>query len=53
MQIKVETEGKKHGCCSVTKVVPDSLQPHGLQHARLPGPSLSPRVCSHLCPLSQ
>ena len=24
----------------------DSLWPHGLQHARLPCPSLSPRVCS-------
>ena len=29
-----------------------SLQPHGLQHARLPCPSLSPRVCSHSCPLN-
>ena len=28
----------------------DSLQPHRLQHTRLPCPSLSPRVCS--CPLS-
>ena len=28
-----------------------SLQPHGLQHARLPCPSLSPRVCSNSCPL--
>ena len=25
----------------------DSLQPHGLQHARLPCPSTSPRVCSN------
>ena len=31
-------------------VVCDSLQPHGLQHARLPCPSLSPRVCSNSCP---
>ena len=31
----------------------DSLQPRGLQHARLPCPSLSPRVCSNSCPLSQ
>ena len=31
----------------------DSLQPHELQHARLPCPSLSPRVCSNSCPLSQ
>ena len=27
-------------------VVPDSLQPHGLQHTRLPCPSLSPKACS-------
>ena len=33
-------------------VVPDSLWPHGLQHARLPCPSLFPRVCSNSCPLS-
>ena len=31
----------------------DSLQPHGLQHARLPCPSLSPGACSNSCPLSQ
>ena len=31
----------------------DSLQPHGLQHIRLPCPSLCPRVCSNSCPLSQ
>ena len=30
-----------------------SLGPHGLQHCRLPCPSLSPRVCSDSCPLSQ
>ena len=30
-----------------------SLQPHGLQHTRLPCPSLSFRVCSNSCPLSQ
>ena len=29
-----------------------SLPPHGLQHAKLPYPSLSTRVCSNLCPLS-
>ena len=45
-------------CCVGTKqgiqvvfvvhlVVSDSLQPHGLQHARLCCPSLSPRVCSN------
>ena len=29
-----------------------TLQPHRLQHARLPCPSLSPRVCSDSCPLN-
>ena len=29
-----------------------ALRPHGLQHARLPCPSLFPRVCSNSCPLS-
>ena len=28
------------------------LQPHGLQHTRLPCPSLSPGLCSNLCALS-
>ena len=30
----------------------DSLQPHGLHHARLRCPSLSHGVCSNSCPLS-
>ena len=30
----------------------DSLWPHGLHHARLPCPSLTPGVYSNLCPLS-
>ena len=34
-------------------VVSNSLQPHVLQHTRLPWPSISPGVCSHSCPLSQ
>ena len=38
--------------CSVAKSCP-TLQPHELQHARLPCPSLSPGVCSSSCPLSQ
>ena len=33
-------------------VVSDSLQPHGLQHARLPCLSPTPRVYSNSCPLS-
>ena len=31
----------------------DSLRPHRQQHTRLSHPSLSPRVCSNSCPLSQ
>ena len=34
-------------------VVSYSLRPHGLQHARLPCPSPSPRACSNSCPLSR
>ena len=33
-------------------VMSDSLWPHGLQHTRLPCPSLSPRICLNSCPLS-
>ena len=38
---------------SVTQVVSDSLQPHELQHARLPCPSPTSGVHPNLCPLSQ
>ena len=31
----------------------NSLQPRGLQHARFPCPSPSPKVCSNSCPLSK
>ena len=34
-------------------IVSDSLQPHGLQHARLPCPSPSPGACSNSCPLNR
>ena len=34
-------------------VVSDSLRPHGLQHARPPCPSPTPRVCLNSCPSSQ
>ena len=33
-------------------VMSNSLQPHGLQHTRLPWPSPTPRVCSNSCPKS-
>ena len=35
------------------RVVSDSLQPHGLQHARLPCPSATPGVHSTCCPSSR
>ena len=34
-------------------VMSDSLRPQGLQHARPPCPSSTPRACSNSCPLSQ
>ena len=43
-------------CWSVVfshSVVSNPLWTHGLQHTRLPCPSLSPKICSNLCPLSQ
>ena len=33
-------------------VVSNSLRSHGLQHTRLPHPSLTPRACSDSCPSS-
>ena len=33
-------------------VMSNSLQPHGLQHTRLPCPSATPRACSNSCSLS-
>ena len=33
-------------------VMSSSLQPHGLQHTRIPCPSPSPGACSNSCPLS-
>ena len=34
-------------------VMSNSLQPHELQHARLPCPSQTPRACPNSCPLSR
>ena len=38
---------------AVHSIISDSLWPRGMQHARLPCLSLSPRVCSNSCSLSQ
>ena len=43
-------QSDKDSCCSVMS---DSLWSYGLQHTRLPRPSLSPRACSNSCPLSR
>ena len=42
-----------YSCCSLFSclVMSDSLWPQGPQHSRLPYSSISPRVCSDLCPL--
>ena len=34
-------------------LISSSLQPYGLQHARLPCPSSSPGICLNSCPLSR
>ena len=39
-----------HFSCSIMS---DSLQPYGLQHARLPCPSPTPRACSNSCSSSR
>ena len=42
---------KSHFTCR-RNIVAVQLQPYGLQHTRLPCPSLSPGVCSNSCPLN-
>ena len=42
-----------YGCLYSCSAVFNSLQPHGLQHARRPCPSPSPGVWSNWCPLSR
>ena len=45
--------GRWQGLLFIRSVVSDSLQPHGLQHARPPCPSPPPGTCSNSCPSSQ
>ena len=49
--IKAHTYTHSICYCSVTKSCP-TLWPQGLQHARPPCPSLSPRVCPSSCPVN-
>ena len=46
-------EAKVVWCLLFSQSPVQLFETHGLQHARLPCPLLSPRVCSNLCPLSQ
>ena len=46
----VVARGSVQFSCSV---VSDSLWPHGLQHARLPCPSPTPKACLNSCPSNQ
>ena len=41
-----------YACQFSLSVVSDSLRPHGLQQARLPCPSPTPRACWNSCPMS-
>ena len=55
-----EAEDIRRGCKNTQSsvqfslsVISDSLQPHGLQHARPPCPATTPGVYSNSCPLTQ
>ena len=50
--VKVGARGSTRILLFSHSVVSDSLQPCRLQHARLPCPSPSPRVCPNSCPLN-
>ena len=49
----VWSTGTKNILLFSRSIVSDSLQLHGLQHARFPCPSPFPGACSNSCPLSQ
>ena len=48
--VSLEVGHRDFLCCSVAMSCP-TRRPHGLQHATLPCPSLSPGACSNSCPL--
>ena len=56
-RLKLKKIGKTTRPFSLDKfshsVVSYSLRPHGLQHARPPCPSPTPRDCLNSCPLNQ
>ena len=49
----MKEKGKSASVQFSCSVVSNSLQPHRLQHTRLPCPSPTPRAYSNSCPLSQ
>ena len=51
--LALEISRSVHHCCYFSVALSDSLWPHDLQNIRLPCPSLSPRVYSNSCLLSQ
>ena len=51
-QIEISSQQSPLSSVQFSCSVSNSLQPHGLQQARLPCPSPSPRACSNSCPLS-
>ena len=51
-RVAIKTQNS-HQSSSVTQSCPNSLRPHGLQHARLPCPSPAPGACSNSCSLSR
>ena len=49
----IQTPARWFGSVQFSRsVVPESLQPHRLQHTRPPCPSPNPKACSNSCPLS-
>ena len=51
MPNNVQTTAQLHSS-QFSSGMSDSLQPHGLQHARIPFPSPTPEACSNSSPLS-
>ena len=49
---RLGSNSNQHSLFFSHSVLSDSLQPHGLQHYRLPSPSPSPGACLNSCPLS-
>ena len=54
LKVLKDVSGLKWHSCSVAKSSPTlCMQPHGLQHTKLPCLPLSPGICSDSCPLCQ